>query len=444
VASSSAVRYARSGDLSIAYRVLGEGDRDVVFVSGFVSHLDLSLELAPLRLLIEGLGRFARVVLFDTRGTGLSERALGVGTLEERMDDVRAVMNATDLESADMVGISAGGPMALLFAASHPERVRSLALYGSLARVARAPDYPMGADIALLDAYIDELEQTWGTGKTLLRGIFADTPPDEEALEALARFERSSSTPQAAASIMRCNVEIDVRHVLSAITAPTLISHCTGDPFIHVGHGRFLADHIPGATYREVDDDFHLTWRADRLRPVLEAIEEFLTGQAHFEEPDRVLKTVLFTDIVDSTATAARMGDGDWHRLLDAHDRVVRRELARFRGVEVKTTGDGFLAAFDGPARGVRCAQEIIERARSAGLHVRAGLHTGECELRGEDIAGLAVHIGARVAAHAAPGEVLVSSTVRDLVAGSGLDFDDRGEHELKGVPGRWKLLAAT
>jgi class 3 adenylate cyclase/esterase/lipase len=435
-------RYASSGDLSIAYQVVGEGDVDIVYVPGFVSHVELLWEPNPLRPLVEGLARFARVVVFDKRGTGLSDRSLGAGTLEERMDDVRAVMDAAGLEQASLMGLSEGGPMSLLFAATHPERVRSLVLYGSFARAVSGPDYPYGVSAELASAFIEDLQANWGTG-TFSAANAADPPPGEEPLRAAARFERNTTTPGVAAAIMRANIEIDARHVLQAVTVPTLVVHCSRDPFISVEHGRYMAEHIDEARFVEVDADFHLTWSAERWGPVLEPIEEFLTGVAHAPETDRVLKTVLFTDIVDSTATAAELGDTRWKDLLDAHDIAVRRQVARFRGNEVATTGDGFLVAFDGPARAIRCAHAIVDAAAEVGVRVRAGLHTGECETRGDDLAGMAVHIGARVAAAAQPDEVLVSSTVRDLVAGSGMEFEERGTHQLKGVPGTWPLLRA-
>ena len=436
-------RYATSGELSIAYQVIGDGDIDVVFVPGYVSHVELMWEPNPARPLVEAVARYARVIAFDKRGTGLSDRSLGAGTLEERMDDVRAVMDAAGVERAVLLGISEGGPMSLLFAATYPERVRSLVLFGSFARAIAGPDYPHGFTAEIAERFIDGIAPLWGTGR-VLAATTSDMDGDADLLAVAARYERNASTPGVATSIMRANTQIDVRHVLPAITAPTLVVHCSGDPFIPVGHGRYLAEHIEGARYEEIDADFHATLDPDRLTPVTEAIEEFLTGEIRLPEPDRVLKTVLFTDIVDSTSTAADVGDGRWKEILDAHDRVVRRELDRFGGTEVNTTGDGFLAAFDGPARAVRCAHAIIAAVSSTGVQVRAGLHTGECELRGEDLAGVAVHIGARVAARAGAGEVLVSSTVRDLVAGSGLEFDDLGEHELKGVPGRWRLLRAV
>lgn len=439
----SDTRYARSGELSIAYRVAGSGALDIVFIPGFVSHVELILEPGPMLPIIEGLARFGRVVIFDKRGTGLSDRLLGAGTLEERMDDVRAVMDAEGLASAVIFGVSEGGPMSVLFAATYPERVRSLVLMASYARPVQGDGYPHGPSPSDVDGFLQWLESRWGTGKVLAANT-ADAPPGDEPLRLAARFERNASTPGVASAIMRANSEIDVRDVLPAIRVPTLVLHATGDPFVDVAHGRHLAAHIAGAELVELDGDFHVSWDAERYGPALEATERFLTGTAHAAEPDRVLKTVLFTDIVDSTRTAVRVGDARWHELLDAHDRLVRSELVRYRGEEIATTGDGFLAAFDGPARGIRCARTIVERSAAAGLPVRAGLHTGECERRGSDLAGLAVHIGARVAARAEGGEVLVSSTVRELVAGSGLDFVARGEHELKGVPGTWRLFAVA
>jgi class 3 adenylate cyclase len=435
-------RYARSGELSIAYQVVGDGDIDIVYVPGWVSHVELQWEPSPASGLVEGLARIGRLITFDKRGTGLSDRSLGVGTLEDRMDDVRAVMDAAGVERAALVGISEGGPMSILFAASHPARVQSLVLLASFARPVSGPDYPHGFPPEVARAYAAGIPELWGTG-VLLSANAPDPPDGLDAVGAAARYERNSSTPGVARAIMDANIDIDVRHVLPTITAPTLVLHCRDDPFIPVGHSRYLGEHIPGARYVEIDGDFHVSWRPERYAPMLEEIEQFLTGAVVEREADRVLKTVLFTDIVDSTATAGRLGDARWREVLDAHDRIVRRELERYRGTEVNTTGDGFLAAFDGPARAIRCAHAIVDAVAATGVRVRAGLHAGECEVRGDDLAGMAVHIGARVAGLAGAGEVVVSSTVRDLVAGSGLGFDDLGEHELKGVPDRWRLLRA-
>ena len=435
-------RYATSGELSIAYQVVGEGDVDIVYVPGWASHLELQWDEGPIRGWIEGLAGIGRLITFDKRGTGLSDRALGAGTLEERMDDVRAVMDEIGIEQASLVGVSEGGPMSILFAATYPERVRSLVLFNSFARAVSGPDYPYGASPEEARSYLHLVPGLWGTGE-LLAANAPDPPPGVDALGLAGRFERNSCTPGMATAILALNIDIDVRAVLPVINVPTLVLHCDRDPFISVEHSRYMAEHIRDVTYVEIDGDFHLTWRPERYAPALEAIEEFLTGVAHAREPDRVLKTVLFTDIVDSTPTAARLGDTRWKEVLDLHDRLVRREVGRFRGTEVSTTGDGFLVAFDGPARAIRCAQAIVESVGATGVHVRAGLHAGECEVRGDDLAGMAVHIGARVSAQAGPDEVLVSGTVRDLVAGSGLEFDDRGEHQLKGVPGSWRLFRA-
>lgn len=435
-------RYASSGELSIAYQVVGEGDVDIVYVPGWVSHVELQWEPSPTSGLIEGLTRFARVITFDKRGTGLSDRSLGAGTLEDRMDDVRAVMDAAGVERAALLGVSEGGPLSMVFAAANPGRVSSLVLFASFARAVSGPDYPHGVSPKVAAAFVESVPALWGTG-VLLSANAPDAPHGVDAVGAAARYERNATTPGVATSLLRANVEIDVRDVLPAIKVPTLIVHCDRDPFISVDHARYLAQHIDGAEYVEIDGDFHVTWRPERYAPMLEAIEAFLTGTAHAHEPDRALKTVLFTDIVDSTRTAARLGDARWRALLDVHDAAVRRELTRFRGTEVSTTGDSFFATFDGPARAIRCGHAIIDAVAAIGLRVRAGVHTGECEIRGSDLAGMAVHIGARVSALAAAEEVMVTSTVRDLVAGSDLGFEDAGEHELKGVPGTWRVLRA-
>jgi class 3 adenylate cyclase/esterase/lipase len=436
----SQTRYARSGDLSIAYQLFGKGPIDLVFVPGFVSHVELNWEMPPYAGMPQALARFARVVMFDKRGTGLSDRDLGAGTLEERMDDVRAVLDAAGMERAALFGLSEGGPMAILFAATYPERVSSLVLGGTFARIARAADYPYGLEAEAGAKLVRQIERSWGTGWTWAFLTQHGTPEDEQRIG--ARFERLTSTPRVAAELMRCNLEIDVRPALALVRAPTLILHAAGDPAVSVQHGRYLAAHLPGSRYVELPADFHGTVRPERYAPLIAEIEEFLTGQRPVPEEDveRVLATVLFTDIVDSTALAARLGDRRWRELLDSHDAAVRQRLARFRGREVKTVGDGVLATFDGPARAVRCARAIIEAVRPLGLEVRAGVHTGEVELRGEDIGGIAVHIGARVAERAGPGEVLASGTVKDLVAGSGIRFADRGTHALKGVPEACRL----
>jgi pimeloyl-ACP methyl ester carboxylesterase/class 3 adenylate cyclase len=436
-------QYARSGDLSIAYQVFGEGDVDLVFVPGFISNADLSWQAPLFGEFFRRFASFARVITFDKRGTGLSERTLGFGSAEDRMDDIRAVMDAAGCARAALVGISEGGPLTTLFAATYPERVSSLVLWGTFARVQRGPNYLLGVDPSMIEPFIEGLVARWNTGKAL-RFFISGMPTDPETSAFLARYERTAATPSMVREIMHRNCDIDVRSALPAINAPTLVMHRDHDNAVPFECGKYLADHIDGARFLELPGAWHLNGSIGGEVDALDAVEEFLTGRPH-EEPieiDRVLKTVVFTDIVRSTERAAELGDRRWRELLDAHDSTIRRELGRFRGDEVATTGDGFLAAFDGPGRAINCAQSIAERSRDLGLEIRAGVHTGECELRGNDLAGIAVHIGARVAALAGPGEVLVTSTVRDLVNGSGIDFVDRGRHALKGVPGEWQVLA--
>jgi class 3 adenylate cyclase len=434
-------RYARSGDLSIAYQVAGDGPLDVVLVFGFVSHLELGWETPTFSAILHRLASFGRLIVFDKRGMGLSDRTARLPTLEERMDDVRAVMDAAGSEHAALIGISEGGPMSLLFAATYPERITAQVLWASFARNLWAPDYAIGFDPAQAERAYALIEKRWGTGNALRRIACQDAPEDPAVDELLARYERNAATPAAAVAALRFGVETDVRHVLPAISAPTLVVHRTGDPLIPVEHARYLAGQIAGARLLEFPGSFHLSATgADAI--VLDAIEEFLTGQRVSHAVQRILKTVLFTDIVGSTERAAQLGDRQWRSLLDQHDLLVRREVDRARGRVVKTTGDGIFAVFDGPARAIRCAASVLAQARALGLDLRAGLHTGECEPRGDDLAGIAVHIGARVAALATPGEILATSTVRDLVAGSGIEFADRGVRDLKGVPGEWRLMA--
>ena len=435
-------RYARSGDLSIAYQVAGSGP-DVVFVPGSLSHVELGWETPPMAAIFRRLSGFARMITFDKRGTGLSDRRAELPTLEERMDDVRAVMDAADCKKAAVVGISEGGPMALLFAATYPERVTALVLWATFARMAWAPDYAEGVDAQEAEQFCDQVEESWGHGRVWPMIAIHDAPDDEATRRHLAHFERNSATPAMAGAANRFSLHIDARHALSAISAPTLVVHRSGDPLVNVAHARYLAANIPGSRLAEFPGDFHESG-IGKDEDILDEIEEFLTGTRQQHEIDRVLKTILFTDIVGSTERAVRMGDRRWRELLDTHDSTVRRELERFHGQEVQTMGDGFLVTFDGPARAIRCARAITDKAGAIGLEVRAGLHSGECEARGDDLAGVAVHIGARVGGLADPGEVLVTSTVRDLVTGSGIEFDDRGPHALKGIPGEWQLLAVT
>ncbi len=435
-------RYAKSGALSIAYQVHGSGP-DLVFIPGSLSHVELGWETPPAATMYRRLSGFARMITFDKRGTGLSDRTVELPTLEERMDDVRAVMDAADCERAALVGISEGGPMALLFAATYPERVSALVLWCTFARMAWAPDYPDGIDAEEAERSCDLIEEMWGQGRVWPLISIHDAPDDEGTRRRLARFERNAATPAMAAAANRFGLHVDARQALPAISAPTLVVHRSGDPLVGVAHGRYLAEHIEGARLAEFPGEFHFSGIGND-EDILDEIQEFLTGTRHQHEIDRVLKTILFTDIVGSTERVVRMGDRRWHELLDAHHSTVREELERFSGKEVKTIGDGFLATFDGPARAVHCARAITDKVGAIGLQVRAGLHSGECEAQGDDLAGVAVHIGARVGGLAGPGEVLVTSTVRDLVTGSGIEFHDRGRHTLKGIPGEWQLLAVT
>jgi pimeloyl-ACP methyl ester carboxylesterase len=435
-------RYAKSGDVNIAYQVVGAGPLDLVLVPGFVSHLEYRWEDPGLARALTRLASFARLITFDKRGTGLSDRTAGLATLEERMDDVRAVMDAAGSERAALFGYSEGGPMSLLFAATYPERAAALVLYGTYARRSWAPDHPWGRTDEEWQWLLGTLEREWGGAVGI--GTWAPSAADDERFcRWWSTYLRLGASPGAAMAVQRMNMEIDVRHVLASVRVPTLILHRTGDRITRVEEARALAARIAGARYVELPGEDHIPWVGD-ADALVDEIEEFLTGVRRGPEPDRVLATVLFTDIVGSTELAARLGDRRWRELLEAHHAAVRRELARFRGREVDTAGDGFLATFDGPARAVRCAGAIREAVRPLGIELRAGLHTGEIELLGDDIGGIAVHIAARVAALAGSGEVLVSSTVRDLVAGAGLQIEDRGTHAHKGVPDEWRMFAAV
>ena len=433
-------RYADSGGVSIAYQVVGEGPFDLVYVPGWVSNVEYGWEEPSLARFYRRLASFSRLILFDKRGTGLSDRVTQYPTLDQRMDDVRAVMDAAGSERAAVFGHSEGGSLAVLFAATHPERVRALVTVGIFAKRVWSPDYPWAPTPEQRQHFFDAIRQGWG-GLVDLEVLAPSVAKDELFGRWWATYLRLSASPAAALTLARWNTEIDIRHVLPTVCVPTLVLHRTGDLDANIEEGRYIARQIPGARFVQLPGVDHLPWvgNADIL---LDEVEEFLTGVRPIAEPDRVLATVLFTDIVDSTRRAAALGDRRWRELLEAHHAATRRELARHRGREVKTLGDGFLAAFDGPARAVRCAEAISTAVRPLGLEVRAGLHTGECEAMGEDLGGLAVHLAARVAAQADAGEVLVSSTVKDLVAGSGLRFEDRGVHCLKGVPDDWRLFA--
>jgi class 3 adenylate cyclase/pimeloyl-ACP methyl ester carboxylesterase len=443
MSSMPETRYAKTGDNYVAYQVMGEGPFDLVFVPGFVSHLDLQMEWPLAANFYERLASFCRLIRFDKRGTGLSDRTGPIPTIEERMDDVRAVMDAAGSARAALFGYSEGGPMSIVFAATYPHRTSALILCGAFARVAWAPDNVWGRTDEQQAARLKLIEEKWGQGSTI--DVHAPSlADDQEQRRFMGRVERSSASPAAAQTLLRMNHAIDVRHVLPTISAPTLVLHRAGES-INVEHGRYLARHIRGAKYIEFPGIDHLPWVGDS-NSIIGEIEAFLTGQRRdiVTESDRVLATVLFTDIVDATKRLVELGDRGWKDLLTQHHSLIRDQLTRHRGREIDTAGDGFLAAFDGPARAVRCGRAIVESIRKLGIHVRAGVHTGECEVIGEKLGGIAVHIGARIGALAAPDEVLVSRTVSDLVAGSGLQFEERGTHSLKGVPGSWQLLAAA
>jgi len=425
-------RYAKSGALNIAYQVVGDAELDLIYVPGWISNVELMWDEPAHAHVLDRLASFSRLILFDKRGTGLSDPVPldGLPTLEERMDDVRAVLDAVGCEQAALFGFSEGGLMSVLFAATYPDRITALVLYGVFAKRIWSPDYPWAPKPEARAREIEELEKNWSHTMDLDKLA----PSEDEAFKnRLATYFRRSASPGAAVALMRMNTQIDVREVLPSIQAPTLVLHRRDDLDASVDEGRWLAEQIPGATFVELPGDAHTLWGGD-TDSVVDEIEEFLTGARRGPEPDRVLATVLFTDLVGSTEQAKKLGDRRWRELLERHHTLVRQQLDRFNGREIDTAGDGFLATFDGPARAIRCGYAIESGLRGLGLEVRAGVHTGECELFAEKVAGLAVHTGARIASHARPGEVLVSGTVKDLVAGSGIRFDDRGEHELKGV----------
>lgn len=436
-------RYARNGDVSIAYQVFGEGPFDLVLLLPWGSHVELAWEAPMMRAFFERLGSFARVINFDKRGVGLSDKSAGYSSPETRMDDIRAVMDAVGSERAAVLGWSEGVRLSLLFAATYPDRAWALvACGGSAGRRTRT-------DEEILREMAEEriVRERDPMGAAMAEGRDGSPNATDDELRALARMFRYALSPGDEYTYGRMSLEVDVRHVLPAIAVPTLVLQNAEDNWVPVERGKELAELIPGSTYVEVPIRGHIPALVD-IEAFLDPIESFLReaweDDAVEREPERVLATVLFTDIVDSTARMTELGDHAWRELLERHHALVRRELARARGREVDTAGDGFFAAFDGPARAVRCAKSIVEGVRDLSIEVRSGLHTGECELVDGKVAGIAVHTGARVAAHARAGEVLVSQTVKDLVAGSGLEFDDRGPHELKGVPGEWRLYAAV
>jgi pimeloyl-ACP methyl ester carboxylesterase len=429
-------RYALSGDVNIAYQVMGAGPVDIIMVPGFVSHVEFMHELAGYTAFLRRLSTFARVVTFDKRGQGLSDRISGAPSLEQRMDDVRAVMDEIGSQRAVIVGFSEGAAMSVLFAATYPERVVQLILFGGFA----------AAPFLLNDveARIARIVKAWGTGE-MMKTVIPSQAASQHAVSQFAKLERLSASPGAVRAIGLLNAQIDIRPILPSVQVPTLVLHRRTDARVPIEVGRNLAAQIPDAGFIEYSDGDHAFWSGDS-QALLGDIEEFVTGHRDSASTDleRVLATVLFTDIVDSTRSAAAMGDQAWRRSLDSHDRLAKQMVEKHRGNLVKNTGDGILATFDGPGRAVRCALAFGTAAHQIGLPLRAGLHTGEIEMRGRDIGGIAVHAAARVMAQSQPSEVLVSRVVTDLVAGAGLKFAERGSYELKGLPGRWDLFAAS
>jgi class 3 adenylate cyclase len=428
--------YAQSGDLNIAYQTMGNGPVDIILIPGFISHVEFMHEMIGYTRFLRRLSSFARVVTFDKRGQGLSDRADGVAPLEQRMDDVRAIMDEIGSQRAILFGFSEGCPMSILFAATYPERVSRIILFGGFARFA---DY--AGDI---EERIRQRVKHWGAGAGI-NALMPSLAANPDAVALFAKFERLSASPGAVKAMMQMNALIDVRSILPSVRLPTLVLHRQNDALVPVAQGRELAVRIPGAKFIEYPGAGHAFWYGD-VEAMLGDIEEFATGarEGSTNELERVLATVLFTDIVDSTRSAAEMGDRTWQRLLDSHDQLAKQMVEKHRGSLIKSTGDGVLATFDGPGRAVRCALSFGAAAKQIGLPLRAGLHTGEIEMRGRDIGGIAVHAAARVMAQSQPDEVLVSRVVTDLVAGAGLRFSERGSHELKGLPGRWDLFSAS
>ena len=437
-------RYARSGDVHIAYQVVGEGPIDLVYVPSWISAVEHYWDEPSVARYFNRLASFSRLIMFDRRGSGMSDPLARAPTLEEQMDDVVAVMDAAGSERAAVFALLEGGAMAALFAATHPERTKALVLYEAQPRMSWAPDYDWALRREEREDYLRNGGlDSWGDGSRILT-LSPNSAGNPRLRDWYGRLERLAASPGTAAQLMRMNAEVDIRAVLPTIKVPTLVLHRAGDKMIDIRHSRYLAEHIPNAKLVELPGEEALSFGPE-ASDELDEIEERSTGARQSAHSERILATVMFSDIVDSTTRAAELGDRRWRDLLQSIESSVGRELSRFRGRAVKTMGDGFLATFDGPARAIRCATSIRDSARSQfGLEVRSGLHTGEIEVIGNDVGGIAVHIGARVGASAAPGEVLVSGTVKDLVVGSGISFEDRGERELKGVPGRWRLFAVA
>jgi len=435
-------KFTQSGEVTIAYQVVGNGSLDLVMVPGFISHLEQAWEDPSFSRFLLHLASFSRLILFDKRGTGLSDRIGDIPTLEERMDDVLAVMDAAESQQAALFGVSEGGPMSVLFAATYPDKVSALILYGSIAKGGRAPDYPWGNDFEDegTKAWLEGWRTEWGSAY----GIESRAPSmaeDEVFHKWFAKYMRLGGSPSAVINIFKMIQAIDVRDILPTVRVPTLVLHRVGDLVIDIDQGRYLAENIPGAKIVELPGEDHLWWVGD-TEALVNEVQVFLTGEQSTIEIDRVLATVLFTDIVDSTKRAAEMGDSRWKDVLDTHNVVMLREIDRFRGRTVRSTGDGFLAVFDGPGRAIRCGSAVSRELRQLGIEIRVGVHTGEIDLMGEDIGGISVNIAARVLAEAANNEVWTSRTVKDLVVGSGFEFTEKGNYSLKGVPGEWGLFS--
>ena len=440
----SETKYAKSGDYHIAYQAIGTGPLDLVFMHGWISHIEHMWEEPRVARFLDRLASFSRLILIDKRGTGMSDPVPldRLPTLEERMDDVRAVLDAVGSQRTAFLGTSEAGALSLLFAATYPSRTTALALLNSYARLAYAPDYPQGIPAEQAQGLLQAIEEGWGKG-VAFEALVASQADNASMKSWWARYQRLAASPGAAVTLLRSAFETDARSVLPTIKVPVLVLHRAGDPFTGPEHGRYLAERVPGAKYVELSGVDHLFFAED-MDPLLSEIQEFLTGVPEAREPDRVLATVMFVDIVSSTEHATRLGDRQWRDVLDRYYAIARRQLARFRGREIDTAGDGLFATFDGPARAIRCARTIADEVSLLEIAVRVGIHSGECEVIGDKVGGIAVHTGARIAAQAGPSEVLVSSTVKDLVAGSGIRFEDRGRHPLKGVPGEWSLFAVA
>jgi class 3 adenylate cyclase len=437
-------RYALSGDVHIAYQVVGDGPIDLLWVPTWVWQIEHVWEQPWIARAFRRMASFARVIMFDRRGSGLSDPVLGAPTLEEQMDDVVAVMDAVGSERAAVMAMLEAGSMACLFAATHPERTGALVLYEATPRMTKAPGYEWPLTREERESRIESLREQWGTGDWVMGMSSPLGSTDGTVREWSAKLERLAASPGTAVSLFKMHSDTDVRPVLPSIQAPTLVAHRPGDKFIDIRHSRYIAEHVPGAKLVELPGAYTLPFGPGQ-EELLDHLEEFLTGARHAPDPERILATVMFSDIVDSTRRAAEMGDRRWRGVLESIDGSIDRALERYRGRAIKKMGDGLLATFDGPARGIHCATAIRDAAKDDfGLEMRSGLHTGEIELIGSDVGGIAVHIGARVEACAEPGEILVSGTVKDLVVGSGLEFLDRGEQELKGVPGAWRLWAVA